>query len=96
MGGEHTRGACPVKLPRPGTTAHLITQQLFRIGPLANWEIAEDICEHSGGVSRTMANLRDRGLVCNIAAVKGRGSRAVYDLTPQARAAIAKAERVDP
>ena len=68
------------------TKVDLILAELAH-GPRSNAELCEVADEIPSYLSRTMAKLREQGRVQNVAAVRGRGSRAVYALTRSARPA---------
>lgn len=53
-------------------------------GPKTNAQLQELTCDHSGGIARSVAKLREQGRVIRTDPARGRGHRATYALTDQA------------
>ena len=52
----------------------------LRKGPATNAQLQEACLDHSGGIARTISQMRALGLVRRVDGGSGRGSRAIYAL----------------
>lgn len=60
-----------------------ILRELKR-GPMTNAQLAEATDDHSGSVARYCAELIRSGRVARVDGARGRGTKAIYALTPPA------------
>lgn len=74
---------------RRGTKVERILRTLLD-RPLTARELADEVDDIPAYIARTMAKLRERGLILNASGSAGRGSTALYDLTPYGRAGVAE------